>query len=195
MLFYCSFATVIVLWVPMEIGRRRHHQFLLPNESIKKNRESPHLPISMADVETSLFYVFLCFAAFFGTGNIASISSFEIASTYRFTTIFDPFLMGALLLWKVVIPFLCVACIFQVIQRLLHIPESASLFIMVAFSDVMALNFFFLVKNSGSWRDIGTSISHFIVANSFVIAQLLLFGAAKIILRNAVLFESDEKSK
>jgi len=45
-----------------------------------------------------------------------------------------------------VIPFLCVACIFQVIQRLLHIPESASLFIMVAFSDVMALNFFFLVK-------------------------------------------------
>jgi len=121
MLFYCSFATVIVLWVPMEIGRRRH-QFLLPNESIKKNRESPHLPISMADVETSLFYVFLCFAAFFGTGNIASISSFEIASTYRFTTIFDPFLMGALLLWKVVIPFLCVACIFQVIQRLLHIP-------------------------------------------------------------------------
>jgi hypothetical protein len=63
-----------------------------------------------------------CYIAFFGTGNMASLTSFEIQSTYRFTTIFDPFLMGALLVWKVIVPFILVGCAFQTINHRLNIP-------------------------------------------------------------------------
>ncbi|KAJ6654708.1 hypothetical protein lerEdw1_006669 [Lerista edwardsae] len=45
--------------------------------------------------------VFFIVTAFFGTGNIASINSFDPASVYCFLTVFSPFTMGSLLLWKV----------------------------------------------------------------------------------------------
>ncbi|KAL8182617.1 UNVERIFIED_CONTAM: hypothetical protein K2H54_058651 [Gekko kuhli] len=45
--------------------------------------------------------VFFIVTAFFGTGNIASVNSFDPASVYCFLTVFSPFVMGGLLLWKV----------------------------------------------------------------------------------------------
>jgi len=115
---------------------------------------------------------------------MASLTSFEIQSTYRFTTIFDPFLMGALLVWKVIVPFILVGCVFQTINHRLNIPASATFFLVVAMSDVMSMNFFFLVKDSGSWKDIGMSISHFGLVNAFTLIQLGLFALCQVVLRN-----------
>lgn len=43
----------------------------------------------------------------------------------------------------------------------------------------MCLNFLFLVKNTGSWLEIGTSISHFVIMESTVVVLCLLQVIAK----------------
>lgn len=45
--------------------------------------------------------------------------------------------------------------------------------------DIMCLNFLFLVKNTGSWLEIGTSISHFVIMESTVVVLCLLQIIAK----------------
>lgn len=37
--------------------------------------------------------------------------------------------------------------------------------VVMAISDVMTLNFFYMVRDEGSWLDIGTTISHFCIAS------------------------------
>jgi phosphatidylinositol glycan class N len=48
-------------------------------------------------------------------------------------------------------------------------PSSSSSLAVLLFSDVMGLHFFFLVTDQGSWQEIGTSLSHFVIAESAVI--------------------------
>nr|XP_035939746.1 GPI ethanolamine phosphate transferase 1-like isoform X1 [Halichoerus grypus] len=112
--------------------------------------------IYLDDVRRAFFLVFFLVTAFFGTGNIASVNSFDLASVYCFLTVFSPFMMGALMMWK---PFLMVLII----------------------SDIMALHFFFLVKDYGSWLDIGTSISQYVIVMSMTIVLVFLNGLAHLL--------------
>uniref|UniRef100_A0A665X0V5 GPI ethanolamine phosphate transferase 1 n=1 Tax=Echeneis naucrates TaxID=173247 RepID=A0A665X0V5_ECHNA len=57
--------------------------------------------LKLDDIRRSYFFVFFIITAFFGTGNIASINSFDPASVYCFLTVFNPFIMGGLMMWKV----------------------------------------------------------------------------------------------
>lgn len=43
----------------------------------------------------------------------------------------------------------------------------------------MCLNFLFLVKNTGSWLEIGTSISHFVIMDVTVLVLCLVQIVAK----------------
>ncbi len=119
-----------------------------------------------------------CSLAFFGTGNIASISSFDVSSTYRFVTIYNPYFMGLIILLKVIVPFLLVCCVFVSLMRMSRVPILSSALIVEFFYEIMTINFFFLVRTEGSWLDIGMSISHFAVSSIFGLAQVVLFFAA-----------------
>jgi len=82
-LFYCFFMVTLLMWLVMESAR----------SDSKSSPGEGHHPIGLADVRSALFYMFFCYVAAAGTGNIASVSSFEISSTYRFLTVFDPFVI------------------------------------------------------------------------------------------------------
>lgn len=56
-------------------------------------------------------------------------------------------------------------------------------FIVLAFCDVLTLNFFFLVSDFGSWMEIGNSISRFALGNGMIIVILLLFSIAMCLTR------------
>ncbi|XP_038077631.1 GPI ethanolamine phosphate transferase 1-like [Patiria miniata] len=140
----------------------------------------PPRRLVLDDVRCAYFFIFFILTAFFGTGNIASINSFDPASVYCFLTVFSPFVMGSLLLWKIVILFLLVTCTFKAIHLLQRLPNISLFLVVLLLSDGLALQFFFLVRDSGSWLDIGTSISHYVIVMCMIIFVMLLLVLARL---------------
>uniref|UniRef100_A0A8C4EI54 GPI ethanolamine phosphate transferase 1 n=1 Tax=Dicentrarchus labrax TaxID=13489 RepID=A0A8C4EI54_DICLA len=91
---------------------------------------------------------------------VSLFSSFDPASVYCFLTVFNPFIMGGLMMWKV--------------PYFKHLYNLCLFLIVLVISDLMALHFFFLVQDYGSWLDIGTSISHYVIVMSMTIFLMLL---------------------
>lgn len=52
---------------------------------------------------------------------------------------------------------------------------------MLAMSNIMGLHFLFLIKNTGSWLDIGMSISHYVIVQSLALFLLLMYGLASLL--------------
>ena len=146
-----------------------------PSGSIKTR------PLKSSDMRIASFFLFFVNIAFFGTGNIASVSSFTIESVYRFITVFDPFMMGALLVFKILIPFFLLSSALSLLSRCLDLPPFSLFLLVLSTTDVMTLNFFFLVRDSGSWLEIGTTISHFCIASAFIVFQILLFSISHLL--------------
>ncbi len=63
------------------------------------------------------------------------------------------------------IPFAVISANLGILNRRLGVAPSALFMVVMAISDVMTLNFFFMVRDEGSWLDIGTTISHFVIAS------------------------------
>ncbi|KAG0235816.1 Glycosyl phosphatidyl inositol anchor synthesis [Actinomortierella wolfii] len=133
------------------------------------------------DARLAVFFLFFINVAFFGTGNVASLSSFSLQSVFRLTTVFNPFLMGALLIFKILVPFFLVSSVFRVLGRSLDLPPFSLFLLGLATTDVMTLNFFYLVRDDGSWLEIGTSISHFCISSLMVLFTILLFALSDLL--------------
>ena len=132
---------------------------------VKPSPCSPYRPLTLSDARISLFFLYLLQSAFFSTGNIASISSFSLDSVYRLIPVFNPFSQGALLLLKLLIPFALISANLGILNQRLGVAPSSLFMVVMAISDVLTLNFFWMVRDEGSWLDIGTSISHFCIAS------------------------------
>lgn len=119
--------------------------------------------------------------SFFGTGNMATISSFDPNWVRCLVVVFSPFLMMALILFKLSIPINLLSCCYRAINLSLRVNTKKVFIIMLMVCDVMCLNFLFLVKNKGSWLDIGASLSHFIIMESTVLILILFYGLAHVL--------------
>ncbi|RMZ80194.1 hypothetical protein DV737_g3071, partial [Chaetothyriales sp. CBS 132003] len=212
-LFYTAFSGTLLTWVRLEQAIFRHHTRLSTpttsrsstnlNGSISSTATATatshsrgtgprhptthnhhHRALTLPDLRTALFFLFLLQSAFFSTGNIASISTFSLDAVYRLIPIFDPFSQGALLLFKIMVPFALISAALGILNRRLGLQSSALFMVVMTISDVMTLNFFWMVKDEGSWLDIGTTISHFVIASLIgvfvagleVISELMIQG-------------------
>ncbi|EGX51714.1 hypothetical protein AOL_s00054g18 [Orbilia oligospora ATCC 24927] len=160
-LFYVSFCAMLATWVQMEY--LVYQQINSTKETRAKNKGVRAL--DLGDNRIALFFFFFIQAGFFGTGNVASLSSFSLESVCRLIPIFNPFSMTALLVFKLLIPFAIISANLGVLNRIIHAPPSALFMIVMSITDVLTLNFFYMVKDEGSWLDIGTTISHFVIAS------------------------------
>ncbi|KAI8339508.1 Phosphatidylinositolglycan class N-domain-containing protein [Chlamydoabsidia padenii] len=163
MLFYVSLCTTILIWLELERGL---HQ---------TSSSSSVRFLQSSDIRVVLFFLFFINVGFFGTGNVASMSSFTLESVYRFVTVFNPFLMGTLLILKVLIPFFVISSVLGVLTTSLGLPSFSLFLCVVAITDIQTINFFYFVSDYGSWLEIGTSISHFCIAELFIIFTIILF--------------------
>lgn len=157
---------------------------LLPNESELHHGKG----LSASDLRRVFFCILFGLFSFFGIGNIASINTFDPSTVYCFLTVFSPFVMGSLILWKMVIPFIFVSCAFNVVMSLSdHHSVRTCLLLMLLMSDIMGLNFFFLVRDSGSWLEIGMSISHYVIMMTMIIGIVILVGVARLLTGVAII--------
>ena len=180
-LFYLAFCLCVFTWIRLE-----HHIYSFTSNSSNQTRTSTqavnpgpaaaadrlsslkdgdYRSLTLADARIALFFFFFLQSAFFSTGNIASVSSFSLDAVSRLVPVFDPFSQGALLMMKIMAPFAVMSANFGILNRRLGVAPSALFMVVMAVSDVMTLSFFYMVKDEGSWLDIGTTISHFIIAS------------------------------
>lgn len=145
----------------------------------KEGSEGGERVLEWSDVRRAYFFLFFIILAFFGTGNLASINSFDPSFVYCFVTVFSPFVMGGLLLFKIIIPFLLVTCFFHAICTIIKVPTRALFYVFLVMSDFMALHFFFLIRTEGSWLEIGTSLSHYVISMATTLFLILLLFMAK----------------
>ncbi|XP_053840012.1 GPI ethanolamine phosphate transferase 1 [Vidua macroura] len=185
-LFPLALFGLMFVWINMEQEALQHYGLSLKPKLAVFNFTctmdiTQFRQLHLDDVRRSFFFVFFIVTAFFGTGNIASINSFDPASVYCFLTVFSPFMMGGLLLLKVAIPFVLVSCAFEAVQVTTQLSSKSLFLIVLVISDIMALHFFFLVKDYGSWLDIGTSISHYVLVMSLTIFMMVMNGLAQLL--------------
>ncbi|GMT05911.1 hypothetical protein PENTCL1PPCAC_28085, partial [Pristionchus entomophagus] len=135
------------------------------------------LPLSSAISSVSVFLPLphlLTFLTLFATGNLASLSSFSPSSLNRFISVFSPFTMASLLILKLLSPILL---IFLHLRSSFPSFSSSSSLISstLIYSDLLSLLFFYQLRDSGSWLDIGMSIAHFVISLCSSLAFYLLF--------------------
>lgn len=215
-LFYFAFCLTLVTWIRLEhrisnltSGATTEVQKpealaevtnpLKPALEATKDRlealsKGDYRSFNLSDARISLFLLFFIQSGFFSTGNIASVSSFSLDAVYRLIPVFDPFSQGALLMAKLMVPFALISATLGILNRRLGVAPSALFMLVTAMSDVLTLNFFWMVRDEGSWLEIGETISRFCIASALCVFVAGLEGVS-VLLVGSVEFDDDDDNK
>uniref|UniRef100_A0A8B9ZGE8 GPI ethanolamine phosphate transferase 1 n=1 Tax=Anas platyrhynchos TaxID=8839 RepID=A0A8B9ZGE8_ANAPL len=105
---------------------------------------------------------------------------FDPASVYCFLTVFSPFMMGGLLVLKVVIPFVLVSCAFEAVQVTTQLSSKSLFLIVLVISDIMALVSCCCTFSSNKVKQ-RALISHYVLVMSLTIFMMLMNGLAQLL--------------
>ncbi|KAI9028591.1 Phosphatidylinositolglycan class N-domain-containing protein [Hyaloraphidium curvatum] len=178
-LFYGVFCAGLLSWLLLE--QCAHEATKADNASATAGADPTIRSMRYSDLRISLVFLVFLISAFFGTGNIASVASFSMESVRRFQSVFNPFVMGALLIFRVLVPYFALSAAFGVLSRCVDLPAHALFLLTISTTDIMTLRFFYLVRDSGSWLEIGTSISHFVISSGLLVFSMILFGISSLL--------------
>uniref|UniRef100_A0A1A9W9X4 GPI ethanolamine phosphate transferase 1 n=1 Tax=Glossina brevipalpis TaxID=37001 RepID=A0A1A9W9X4_9MUSC len=130
----------------------------------------------------SFSIILYTFFSFFGTGNMASVSSFDPNIMRCFLTTFSPFVIMFLVILKLSIPVFLIVCIIFTLLSFSIEYEKHIFICLLLICDIMALHFLYMVRNHGSWLEIGTSISHFVIMQVTTLILVIFTHASKLLL-------------
>lgn len=203
-LFYLCYVLLLLTWGHLEAERARERSVSLVQPVQQSTAQLVPTPLAVAipprgmildDVRLGVLFLLLFHIGFFGTGNIASISSFYLSPVYRLVPVFQPFLMAALLVLKLMVPFVLVSCVLAAVCKQpvesrplpalssrvpivtsgIGLREALIPLVVAALAcDLLALYFFFSIRVEGSWLEIGQSITHFVMANLLQVFMLAI---------------------
>ncbi|CCD72995.1 GPI ethanolamine phosphate transferase 1 [Caenorhabditis elegans] len=170
-LFMLIFLVLLTLFVRFEFGHLSDVELLQLKVDSTKISTGEYVELRRTVVCVSFV---LC--PLFGTGNFASINSFNPSTLNLFISVFSPFTMAILLILKLLIPILLVTSAFASIVRFDQESIQRLCCFSLIFTDFMSMCFFHQLRDEGSWLDIGMSISQFIVSMCISLALLLLLS-------------------
>jgi len=183
LLFSLSYEPIFLLILSLNLKYfvEMHHEKANQNVMVPKREESNNY----ANAFSFMLYVLL---SFFGTGNLASISSFDPNSVRCFIAVFSPITMSLLIILKIVIPLILVVCAFTAIYASYKLPMRNLFIAILVICNIMGINFLFFVTNQGSWLQIGTSISHFVIIETATVVLCVLQILAKLLMEAEIQF-------
>ncbi|KAI0334221.1 PigN-domain-containing protein [Cubamyces sp. BRFM 1775] len=165
-LFYIAYSLTLCLWVEVETALRAHKRAKAKPSEVEKHGVIRTYRPHKDDLRIAVFFLFFVQVAFFGTGNF---SSFYLEPVYRLVPIFSPFLMAALLILKIVSPYTILAMTFSMLNARLDLPPFSLVLVALTLTDVMTITFFLNVTDTGSWLEIGQTISFFCISSLLLV--------------------------
>jgi len=118
--------------------------------------------------------------------SVASISSFYLEPVYRLVPIFNPFLMAALLIFKIVAPYVILSVTFATLNARLHLPPFSLFLVALTLTDGMTVTFFANVTDTGSWLEIGQSISFFCITSLLLVWSAGICAAGEYLMADSL---------
>ncbi|KAI6115533.1 Phosphatidylinositolglycan class N-domain-containing protein [Pisolithus croceorrhizus] len=191
-LFYSAYACNLLLWIEIETLVRTPDTSNR-NGSVADQQSSIFYRFRVDDIRIALFFSFYVQVAFFGTGNVASISSFYLEPVYRLVPIFNPFLMAALLIFKIVCPYVILSVAFATLNARLRLPPFSLFLVALTLTDGMTMMFFLNVTDTGSWLEIGQSISFFCITSLLLVWSAGICAAGEYLMRDILVDHKSSK--
>ncbi|GLV46026.1 Phosphatidylinositol glycan anchor biosynthesis class N [Carabus blaptoides fortunei] len=106
----------LMAWLSIEMKYDRYYYIVRYGRPLRTTDPRSH--VNFSDFRRAYLFLLYSILAFFGLGNIASLNSFDPMWVRCYLTVFSPFTMAALILFKTLIPYLAFSFIAMLLEHI-----------------------------------------------------------------------------